>query len=229
MQNLNGAHQPQQQQLLRAEQVRQLLGVDRSTVYRMAENGRLPAVKVGRQWRFPADQIRLLFGDRAAEAGGNATPGRRELLRSLPSVLPLIELSAQLLGVMFVITDMDGEPAAGVVNPCPWFKEHWDEPDLLALCLADWKALASDPDFGVRYRTGPLGVDCARVFVRIGSQLVGMLLAGCIDTTGDDPRVLYRLSAEGRERVLTALPIIAAAISRISAGHISDINAGSME
>ena len=55
---------------LRAEQVRQMLGVDRSTVYRMAENGQLPAMKIGRQWRFPVDQIgRLLH----TQPGGLAT------------------------------------------------------------------------------------------------------------------------------------------------------------
>lgn len=38
--------------LLRADQVRQMLGVDRSTIYRMAENGRLPAMVAFRQeWK----------------------------------------------------------------------------------------------------------------------------------------------------------------------------------
>ena len=45
------------QRFFRAEQVSEMLGIDRSTVYRMAENGRLPAMKVGRQWRFPAEHI----------------------------------------------------------------------------------------------------------------------------------------------------------------------------
>src|SRR5450756_2460437 len=47
--------------LLTAEQVEYLLEVDKSTVYRMAEDGRLPAIKVGRQWRFPAERIAALL------------------------------------------------------------------------------------------------------------------------------------------------------------------------
>ncbi len=43
--------------MLTAKDVQDLLQVDRSTVYRMAEAGRLPAIKVGKQWRFPAAQI----------------------------------------------------------------------------------------------------------------------------------------------------------------------------
>jgi excisionase family DNA binding protein len=227
MQDMQDRHQPQK--LLRADQVRRMLGVDRSTVYRMAENGRLPAVKVGRQWRFPAERIELLLATPGADLAGQETPGRRALLLSVPSAIPLVELAGQILGVMFVITDMDGEPVADVVNPCPWFSAHSDDPELLARCLADWRELARDPDFDIRFRTGPLNFDCARAFIRVGPQLVGMLVGGGIDPTGDDPRALYRLTAEGRARLLAALPIIAAKISRISADLFSDLGARSME
>ncbi|HKZ25894.1 MAG TPA: helix-turn-helix domain-containing protein [Acidimicrobiia bacterium] len=43
--------------LLTTKAVQQLLNVDRSTIYRMAEAGRLPAIKVGRQWRFHTEAI----------------------------------------------------------------------------------------------------------------------------------------------------------------------------
>jgi excisionase family DNA binding protein len=227
MQNMQDVHQPQK--LMSAEQVRQMLGVDRSTVYRMAENGRLPAVKIGRQWRFPSDQIESLLGAHTADVPAPVVPGRRALMLALRAATPLVELAAQILGVMLVITDMDGEPVTGVINPCPWFGAHSDEPGLLADCLADWKVLAHDPDFDIRFRTGPLNFDCARAFIRLGPQLIGMLVAGGIDPSGDDPRALYRLSPEGRDRALAALPIIAAKISRISADLFSDLGARSME
>jgi excisionase family DNA binding protein len=227
MQDMQDVRQPPQ--LLSAEQVRQMLGVDRSTVYRMAETGRLPAVKIGRQWRFPTDQIESLLGAHRTDAPAPAAPGRRALMLSLRTAAPLVELAAQILGVMLVITDIDGDPVTGVVNPCPWFSAHSDDPGLLAECLADWKVLADDPDFDIRFRTGPLQFDCARAFIRLGPQLIGMLVAGGLDPSGNDPRALHRLSPEGRERVLAALPIIAAKISRISADLFSDLGARSME
>jgi hypothetical protein len=156
-------------------------------------------------------------------------PGRRALLLSLRAATPLVELAAQILGVMLVITDMDGEPLTGVINPCPWFSAHAGEPGLLAECLADWKVLADDPDFDIRFRTGPLNFDCARAFIRLGPQLIGMLVAGGLDPSGDDPRALYRLSPEARERALAALPIIAARISRIAADLFSDLGTRSMQ
>lgn len=227
MQDIRDRHQPQK--FLRADQVRRMLGVDRSTVYRMAENGRLPALKIGRQWRFPADQIELLLDTPGADLVRQEAPGRRALQMSAQFAIPLVELAAQILGVMFVITDMDGEPITDVVNPCPWFSAHSGDPDLLARCLADWRELAHDPDFDIRFRTGPLDFDCARAFIRVGPQLVGMLVGGGIDPSGDDPRALYRLTAEQRARVLAALPIVAARISRLSADLPSDLGARSME
>ena len=56
---------------LTTQDVQELLHVDKSTVYRMAEDGRLPGVKVGRQWRFPADRIADRLGiDAGAESLG---------------------------------------------------------------------------------------------------------------------------------------------------------------
>jgi len=38
--------------LLTVTEVADLLRINKSTVYRMAKEGRLPATRVGRQWRF---------------------------------------------------------------------------------------------------------------------------------------------------------------------------------
>lgn len=38
--------------LLTVSEVADLLRINKSTVYRMAKQGRLPATRVGRQWRF---------------------------------------------------------------------------------------------------------------------------------------------------------------------------------
>ena len=38
--------------MLTVAEVADLLRINKSTVYRMAKQGRLPATRVGRQWRF---------------------------------------------------------------------------------------------------------------------------------------------------------------------------------
>src|SRR3972149_2188107 len=49
--------------LLTTRQVQDILKVDRITIYRMLQDGRLRGVKVGSQWRFTSTEVeRLLSG-----------------------------------------------------------------------------------------------------------------------------------------------------------------------
>ena len=218
MQSMHQPQTPPQPSLLSARQVQILLRVDRSTVYRMAEDGRLPAVKVGRQWRFPADLIddvlRVDATPRRERLGAPASPAPAPATDVATSVT---QIAAGLLGVMMVVTDMDGHPITDVTNPCPWFAARSDDPELLDACVAEWQQLADDTDLEPRFAAGALGFECARAFVRSGTSLVAMVLVGGVAEPGSRTEGLYHLDDDARRRVLTALPKIAAALSR--AGH----------
>jgi len=197
------------QSLLTARQVQTMFGVDRSTVYRMAEDGRLPAIKIGRQWRFRPEEIERLLVASPGAAMLNGTPP------ALPaSAAAVVEIAADLLGVMMVATDMHGRPLTGVANPSRWFAARADDPASLADCVVEWKMLADKPDFEPQFHTGQLGFQCARAYIRSGTSLVGMVLAGGVAPPGNDSDELYHLDAIERGRVLTALPKVAAALSR---------------
>lgn len=249
---------------LTALEVQELLHIDRSTVYRMADDGRLPSIRVGRTRRFPAQAIAELAAGSgpavpaaapaitAATAGPTSGPSaslssdpsagpsagnRRPLDRDeglqviqLPPAAPsgpdpestlrpvaqaTIDVAADLLGVMMVVTDMAGRPVTGVANPCPWFAENSAVGDVLATCVAEWRDLAADPDLTPRFAAGALGFECARTFIRSGNSLVGMVLAGGISPADRDSidEGLYHLDSAARDEVLHALPKIAAAIS----------------
>jgi excisionase family DNA binding protein len=62
---------------LTTQQVQDLLDVDASTIYRMAGDGRLPAVRIGRQWRFPAAEIEAMLrpGGTSIDASSPGTDG----------------------------------------------------------------------------------------------------------------------------------------------------------
>ena len=197
------------QSLLTARQVQTMFGVDRSTVYRMAEDGRLPALKIGRQWRFRPEEIeRLLVATPGAAVVNDASP-------ALPaSASAVVEVAADLLGVMMVAADMHGRPLTGVANPSRWFAARADDPASLADCVAEWKMLADEPDFEPQFLTGQLGFQCARAYIRSGTSLVGMVLAGGVAPPGSESDELYHLDAAQRSRVLAALPKVAAALSR---------------
>lgn len=202
--------------LLTATDVMRLLGVDRSTVYRMAEDGRLRAMKVGRQWRFPAEPIEQLLASSVASAVmPSATPAPLPL--DPAETEPLLALAAPSLGVMMIITDLEGRPLTPLFNPCPWFQERADDPALLEACAAEWRTLANDLDFTPVFRTGALGFECARAFIRSGSALVGMVLAGGVAPEGSDVPGLFLLTPDRRQQVLTTLPKVASALSRVTA------------
>ena len=210
--------QEQQVLLLTAEQVSRLLHIDASTVYRMAGDGRLAAVKVGRQWRFPADRISRLL-DLDGGVDGASSPAELPVVDT-DRAQPVIDVAADLLGVMMVVTDMQGRPLTEVANPCPWFTDRANEPDLVQRCAAEWRALADDLDFDPRFQIGALGFECARAFVRDGSQLVGMVLAGGVAPEAGQPgpahHDLYTLDLGQRQHVLATLPKVAATLSRVA-------------
>jgi excisionase family DNA binding protein len=240
--------------LLTALEVQGLLNIDRSTVYRMAEDGRLPAIRVGRSWRFPADRIRALIAtpEPASMPAHPPTGTSATTLASRPATGPAtsatvaadhgaddsmavrptdradadrvldvaaaraaVQVASELLGVMMVVTDMHGRPVTEVANPSRWYAAHADQPEVLDRCVAEWRDLADHPDLTPRFQQGELGFQCARAFVRHGSTLVGMVLAGGVSPSADpgtDPD-LYHLDDAARQRVLETLPRIAAAIS----------------
>ena len=72
----------EQQSYLTAGDVTQLLRIDKSTVYRMAEDGRLPGFKVGRQWRFKPEDVEAALG----VALEPTAPGPLDMERALPLI-----------------------------------------------------------------------------------------------------------------------------------------------
>lgn len=234
-------------QLLTTQQLQDLIRVDRSTIYRMAEDGRLPAVKVGRQWRFPAEEVAERFGFGAGSStmpelgGAERAPALDEIVdrRTLQSVA---DLAGELLGTMVVVTDLDGTPLTEVANPCGLFRRIATMPGVLEHCVDGWAELGAEPDLDARLRPSHLGFLCARTFVRVGDRLVGMVIAGGIrpdvwppsdaelariangagvaaSTLRDHIDEVVTLSAADRDAVSQRLPRFGELISRLAATH----------
>lgn len=198
--------------LLSAAEVQDLLDVDRSTVYRMAGDGRLPAVKVGRQWRFPAAEIEELLGGRVSHDPEPAIDSQ--------VAFHIIDVMSKALGVQMVVTDVNGLPLTSVANPCDWFEEHAQDPQVVSECVEEWRALADDLDFAPRFQVGALGFECARSFIRSGSELVGMVLAGGVAPEGSAPNGFHAIPEKERHQVLELLPSVGALVSRCAVRRV---------
>jgi excisionase family DNA binding protein len=173
--------------MLTTRDLQQLLHVDRSTIYRMAEAGELPGVKVGRQWRFPAERIDRWLAERNMRPSEKPESGFSEGNgNALGSVLPaeyvtsIGDLFGEMLGVMVVVTDMEGTPLADPSNQCGLFRLINEQPGAVTQCIHGWRDLAHDLDLAPRFAPSHLGLLCARSYVRVGSELRGIILAGGI-------------------------------------------------
>ena len=184
-------------ELLTTKQVQELLRVDRTTIYRMVEQGRLPAIRVGKQWRFRGPEIDswlqsqgmepLATGaDRAATTGGSTNANPALQTQGLQNLLPLAciqliqDAFAEILGVMMVVTDLDGRPVTQLSNPCGLYTALMHGPDALRQCIHTWQQLAVTPALLPRFSASEMGLLCARGIVRVGSALKGMVVVGGI-------------------------------------------------
>jgi excisionase family DNA binding protein len=236
---------------LTTQQVQDLLDVDASTIYRMAGDGRLPAVRIGRQWRFPAADIEAMLrpggtardtsapvdgaptGHTVADVdrGGTARhrPGSRTAapvaLLAASTQGPLLsdlatatlEVVAPALGVSMVVTDLAGQPLTPIVNPAPAIVARSEDPDFGVACATEWRGFAHEPHLAPRLQPGRFGFLCAHSFVRRGTSLVAMVLAGGIAPAGSDDPDLFHLDVDRHALVLETLPRTAALLSRLVA------------
>ncbi len=170
--------------LLTTHDVQALLHVDRTTIYRMVESGQLPAIRVGKQWRFARAEIEQWL-ERARQAGrpvlsaAGVAPAKVEPFPS--ACIQLIQDAfADLLGVMMVVTDMHGQPVTQFSNPCGFYQALTRDPEAVGHCIRSWQQMAADPAIEPRFFPSEMGLLCARGLIRVGAELKGMVVIGGI-------------------------------------------------
>jgi excisionase family DNA binding protein len=172
--------------MLTAKDIQDLLQVDRSTVYRMAEAGRLPAVKVGKQWRFPGNLVEHWLQSQVATpplpVQAQLYPEHDNLAELLPlsCVQLILDTYADALEVMMVVTDMAGNPITQVSHPCGLFKALERIADAVQKCTEHWRTLAETINLEPQFHPSHLGLLGARGLIRVGSELKGMVVVGGI-------------------------------------------------
>ena len=176
--------------LLTTHDVQALLHVDRTTIYRLVESGQLPAIRVGKQWRFARAEIEQWLEN--AKLSGRPAGGTA---RIAPAAAPVADSSeafpvaclqliqdafAELLGVMIVVTDMGGQPVTRFSNPCGFYTALTRDSRKISRCIQGWQQLAADPAIAPKFIPSKMGLLCARGLIRVGTELKGMVIAGGI-------------------------------------------------
>ncbi len=121
--------------LLTVRQVQDILQVDRITIYRMLQDGRLRGSKIGQQWRFTRHEVeRLIKTDAPVTAPAAESDG------TLPvhCIQTVQDLFSNVSRLGAVVVDLNGRPVTQMSNPCALCSLVLSTPGGQAACRACW-------------------------------------------------------------------------------------------
>ena len=136
--------------LLTTRQLQDLLQVDRITIYRMLNDGRLQGFKVGGQWRFSRQAIQRWLQEQQASLEVPESPEATERLGPSPEALPLSciqaiqDIFAEALGVGTVTTAVDGRPITPISNSSRFCNLILSTEVGRQECIGSWRAAAAE-------------------------------------------------------------------------------------
>lgn len=166
--------------LLTTKQLQDLLQVDRITIYRMLNDGRLRGFKVGGQWRFSRREIEAWLHERRTDLGlpdtlsspsAKGVPASRAL--PLSCVQAIQGVCAEALDIATVTTDLDGIPLTEISNSCDFCSLILSTDEGRHRCEATWKSVGN----GLAHLCHA-GLWCVSAPIEVGGQPVA-ITAGC--------------------------------------------------
>ena len=123
---------------LTTKQVQNLFKVDRITVYRMLQDGRLKGIKIGNQWRFSQSEVERMLN-------GVASPDEPETESSFPvhCVQTIQNLYSSVSQSNALVVNQQGEPVTKVSKQSRFCTIIQSSEIGLNACQASWKSFVS--------------------------------------------------------------------------------------
>jgi len=126
---------------LTTKQVQDLFKIDRITVYRMLQDGRLKGVKIGNQWRFPQREVdRLLTG--AVPEIEVESETESESIFPIHCVQTIQDLFTSVSRCTSLTVDNQGEMVTEISQPGPFCQLLLSTEKGKEICKASWKSMA---------------------------------------------------------------------------------------
>ena len=162
--------------LLTGKQLQDLLHIDRTTIYRMLNDGRLTGIKVGGQWRFSRKEVEsLLSGTRPSEV---RSPTLSTDVLPLHCVQSIQGVFAEIADVGSVTTTPDGEPLTTISNPCAFCTLILNSESGRRACAESWRKLAEKPELRQGFATCHAGLQYTSAPIEVNGAVIAMLIAG---------------------------------------------------
>jgi excisionase family DNA binding protein len=170
--------------LLTTRQLQDMLQVDRITIYRMLNDGRLEGFKVGGQWRFSRQAIERWLREQRASLGVPEPPQVPDDLRPSPQALPLScieaiqDIFAEALGVAAVTTAVDGTPITPIANSCDFCNLILSTAPGKERCVNSWRAAAAQRKAASQLATCHAGLRYVWGRIEVQGEFVAAIHAG---------------------------------------------------
>jgi excisionase family DNA binding protein len=163
--------------LLTSKQVQDLLQVDRVTIYRMLNDGRLTGVKIGNQWRFPKADIDRLMGIETTE---KEPEPEFSAITDFPSdcVQKVQEIFAGILGVGAVTVSTNGDPLTEPSYSNPFCRLILSTPEGRAACQSSWRKIAQKKTGNIPLGTCHAGLSYMRSEIHSDEKIAAWLVSG---------------------------------------------------
>jgi len=171
--------------LLTTRQLQEILQIDRVTIYRMLEDGRLHGFKVGGQWRFPRHDIETwLQIQRQNRSLSDAGPGQDPPPATLSDPLPLACIQAiqgifaEACEVAAITFSTAGTPLTEVSCPCKFCQLILSTPEGRRQCLDSWQSFAKRQDSSTQTYRCYAGLQYISEAIKVSEHPTAFILAG---------------------------------------------------
>ncbi len=157
---------------LTTRQTQDMLKVDRITIYRMLNDGRLKGTKIGQQWRFPRQEVeRLLNGSPESEpVSANNLP-----VHCLQTIQDLFSTVSQFSAMLI---NSQGESITSISHPCAICQMRISSPNILHACQVSHQQFFEQASRGNKRFTCHAGLHYAGRFVHSGDQIAALFIVG---------------------------------------------------
>ncbi len=184
---------------LTARQVQDILKVDRVTVYRMINDGRIKGIKIGQQWRFAQTEVTRLLGGESEEKPDSAV---NSMIQDFPvdCAQNVQEIYAGILGVGALMTNLAGEPLTNIHFAGPFCKLIQSSPAGKAACQASWRKITKPDSQTSPFQKCHAGLSYVRSKIEYEGLPNAWLISGQFYLNQPDPQAekadLERMAAE---------------------------------
>lgn len=127
--------------LYTVRQVQDILKVDRITIYRMLQDGRLKGIKIGQQWRFSQDEVERLLGK--VDTGISNSPQMTLADSSFPThcVQTIQNLFSEISNLPGLTVDLNGELLTEISKPSSMMIQMLGNIQGREKCRDTWKQI----------------------------------------------------------------------------------------